>query len=81
MLGSQEIFWYKGMEIESLKISKLDPKMNKPDSLKYVLTGHVKYGLEVVLVKSYYSGTLIVESPVHVRYLAKKVRELYGDTL
>lgn len=78
---SEDIFQYKGMEIESLKISKLEKNINKADSLKYILVGHMSYGTDVILVKTYHSGTLVVESPVHVKYLAERVRELYGDNL
>jgi len=64
--------------MESIHIKRYSLN-TKPDGVKYILSGYVNQDIQVELVRSYWSGTLIVTSPKHVAF--ERVKTLYGDVI
>jgi len=76
----EAFFKYKMFVFDSVRLVKklLD---GKADCVKYMLIGSVGCEIEIELVKSYWSGKLVVNSPHHVKFMAERVKEIYGETL
>ncbi len=78
--SNQELFTYNNLSFDLLRLS-IRPLNGKLDGVKYLLIGETFGQIEVELVKTYWSGTLVVYSPYHVQWMAEKVKEIYGEIL
>lgn len=80
-LTDSELFKYKNIIFDTISIMKKELPHGKQDGVKYLLVGEVFGLVHVDLVKSYWSGQLVVNSPHHVKWMADKVKEVYGEIL
>lgn len=80
-LTDPELFSYRHFTFDSIRLLKKKLPEGKPDGVKYIVIGEMHGWIEIALVKSYWSGKLIVNSPHHVKWMADRVKEVYGEIL